>query len=136
MTNVAIWQIIQKLLPPFPAMLFICALRNTSPSPAHPGYPSALGRSLKAAQTRPASHPAATTAATEPQSTTAAEPPVDKYKQAPLYPSSSRLGSLSTMKNSYKLFPELNHLTSRRLVVFNFVTIVAVHSSQSQFFIL
>lgn len=59
-----------------------------------------------------------------------------EYKRAALYRSHSRLWSLSTMKNSYKLFPELNHLTSWHLVVFNFVTIGTVHSSQSQFFIL
>lgn len=87
----------------------------------------------------PSSVPALSQAALEPWSRRAERSragPGREYKRAALYRSHSRLWSLSTMKNSYKLFPELNHLTSWHLVVFNFVTIGTVHSSQSQFFIL
>lgn len=80
------------------------------------------------------SQAAAAAEATVSQSTNAVKlGPLNEYKRTALYRLRPR--SLSTRKNSYKLFPELNHLTSWHLVVFNFVTIGTVHSSQSQFFI-
>lgn len=50
MTNVAIWQISQKRLLLILNQAVVFALINISPSSAHLGYPSALGRSPKAAQ--------------------------------------------------------------------------------------
>lgn len=123
---------------------------NTSPSSAQLRSPGALGRkgllgcgqALSQALSQPVCQPvcqALSQAALELWSHRAERSragPGREYKRAALYRSHSRLWSLSAMKNSYKLFPELNHLTSWHLVVFNFVTIGTVHSSQSQFFIL